>query len=153
MVATSNGLELSEKRMKRSPQPAAAFTLLEIMLVVAIIALLLATAIFKLRGNLEAAQTVAVKSDISNIRTQLNSYRMLAGDYPTSEQGLQALVAQPESEPKPSRWVKLFDSVPKDPYGTFYIYRYPGEKNTSGFDLFSAGPDKQVGTADDDWGQ
>src|ERR1700759_3087453 len=100
--------------MKRSPKSRAGFTLLEIMLVVAIIALLLATAIYKLRGNVEVAQAGAVKSDLNSIRIQLNSSKMLAGDYPTTEQGLQALVRQPDSEPRPGRWVKLFDTLPKD---------------------------------------
>jgi general secretion pathway protein G len=74
------------------------------------------------------------------------------GFYPTTEQGIQALVTQPDKDPRPARWYQLFREVPKDPWGNDYIYRCPGLKNPSGYDLYSAGPDRQADTADDDWG-
>ena len=73
-----------------------AFTLLEIMLVVTIIALLLGTAIYKLSGNVEYARHNRVAADIQSISTQLKLYESMNGFYPTTEQGLQALVTQPE---------------------------------------------------------
>ncbi len=135
---------------KRSHQ--SAFTLLEIMLVVTIISVLLGAAIFKLKGNVEASKQVAVNADIQAIRTQLRLYESLNGFTPSPEQGLQALVTQPSTDPAPTRWTQLFDKVPKDPWQTNYIYLNPGRRNSSSYDLYSAGPDRKPDTADDIWG-
>lgn len=129
-----------------------AFTLLEIMIVVSIIAVLLSLAIYKLKGNLETAKTVAVQSDIQSISTQLKLYESLNGFMPTTEQGLQALAVKPGTDPQPTRWTQLFDSVPKDPWHNDYIYLNPGRKNPNSYDLYSAGPDRKADTGDDDWG-
>ena len=131
-----------------------AFTLLEIMLVVTIIALLMGAAIYKLAGNVEVSRRVRVQADLQAFNTQLKLYQSLNGFYPSTEQGLQALVAPPSSDPKPSRWTQLMtDPLPKDPWNTPYIYFSPGRKNPNGYDLYSAGPDRTPDTADDDWGQ
>ena len=135
--------------MKKRPQ---GFTLLEIMLVVTIIGLLLTAAIFGFRGNVEYSRRVRVQGDVQGITTQLKLYESMNGFYPTTDQGLRALVAQPDTDPKPSRWLQLFDKIPKDPWQSDYIYRCPGLKNPNGFDLYSAGPDRVPDTADDDWG-
>jgi len=129
-----------------------AFTLLEIMLVVMIIGLLLGTAIYKLRGNVEVSRSVAVQSSLQSIRTQIKLYESLNGFPPTTEQGLHALVIQPEAEPRPTRWTQLLDSVPKDPWGKEFVYISPGRKNPNGYDLYSSGPDRANDTADDEWG-
>jgi general secretion pathway protein G len=128
------------------------FTLLEIMLVVTIIALLLGAAIYKLGGNVEYARHIRVAADIQGINTQLGLYESMNGFYPTTEQGLQALVTQPSTDPKPTRWYQLYKELPKDPWGTDYIYRCPGLKNPNGYDLYSAGPDRKPDTTDDDSG-
>ena len=135
--------------MKKTRQ---GFTLLEIMLVVTIIGLLLTAAIFGFRGNVEYSRRVRVQGDIQGITTQLKLYESMNGFYPTTDQGLRALTVQPDTDPKPSRWLQLFDKVPKDPWQSDYIYRCPGLKNPNGFDLYSAGPDRVPETADDDWG-
>jgi len=129
------------------------FTLLEIMLVVTIIALLLGAAIYKMAPSLDIAKTTVVSADIQSLRTALLSYSGMNGFYPTTEQGLQALVTRPSGDPAPERWVHFMDSVPKDPWGLPYIYRCPGQKNPTGYDLFSAGPDRKPDTPDDDWGR
>jgi general secretion pathway protein G len=129
-----------------------AFTLLEIMLVVTIIAILMGAAIYKLAGNVEIAKHTAVSADVQALGTQLKLYESMSGFFPTTEQGLQALVTQPETDPKPARWYQLFKEVPKDPWHNNYIYRCPGVKNPGGYDLFSAGPDRIPDTADDDGG-
>ena len=134
------------------PKNQSAFTLLEIMLVVTIIALLLGTAIYKLAGNVEYARHTTVSADIQSIGTQLKLYESMNGNFPTTEQGLQALVTQPTTDPQPQRWYQLFKEMPKDPWHSNYIYVCPGKKNPSGYDLFSAGPDKQADTPDDDPG-
>ena len=136
--------------MKRQKQ--SAFTLLEIMLVVSIIGLLLGTAIYKLKGNLEFGKQVSSSASLTALRTQLKLYESMNGFPPTTEQGLQALVTQPNGEPRPTRWTQLLDSVPKDPWGKDYVYVSPGRKNPNGYDLYSSGPDRTPDTADDDWG-
>ena len=128
------------------------FTLLEIMIVVTIISLLLGAAIYQLGGNVEYAKHTKISADVQAISTQLKLYESMNGFFPTTDQGIQALVSQPESDPKPTRWYQLFKEMPKDPWQNNYIYRNPGMKNTGSYDLYSAGPDRQPDTADDDWG-
>jgi len=129
-----------------------AFTLLEIMLVISIIVILLGVAINKLGNTTGMAKGVAVRADIQAITTQIKLYESMNGYAPTTEQGLQALVSQPSTEPRPQRWYQLFKEIPKDPWGSNYIYLSPGRKNPTGFDLYSAGPDRRADTGDDDWG-
>ena len=125
------------------------FTLLEIMLVVVIISLLLGAAIYNMGGNVETARKVRVEADISSLKTQLKLYSGMNGFFPTTQQGLQALVTQPTSEPRPRHWTQGFEQVPRDPWGNEYNYAVPGKHNPNSFDLFSSGPDLQPGTADD----
>ena len=122
------------------------------MIVVTIIAVLMGTAIYKLSGNIEYAKHQAVATDIQSIGTQLKLYESMNGYFPTTEQGVQALVVQPDTDPKPSRWYQLFKELPKDPWHNNYNYRCPGTKNPTGYDLYSSGPDRVPDTADDDWG-
>jgi general secretion pathway protein G len=137
-------------RMKKRES---AFTLLEIMLVISIIVVLLGVAVSKLGNTTGVAKGVAVKADVQSIGTQIKLYESLNGFAPTTEQGLQALVTQPSSDPRPAHWYQLFKEIPKDPWGSNYIYLCPGRKNPTGYDLYSAGPDRKADTADDDWGQ
>ena len=129
------------------------FTLLEIMLVVTIIALLLGTAIYKLSGNVEYARHTRVQADIQGIGTQLKLYESMNGFYPTTEQGLQALVVQPDTDPKPTRWYQLYREVPKDPWQNEYIYICPGQRHPESYDLYSAGSSRKPGAGTDDWGE
>jgi general secretion pathway protein G len=129
------------------------FTLLEIMIVVSIIVILLGLAISKIGNPTGFAKQTAVRADIQAIGTQLQLYESMNGFYPTTEQGLQALVTQADTDPKPTRWYQLFKQVPKDPWGNNYIYRCPGTKHPESYDLLSAGPDRKPDTADDDWGE
>ena len=137
----------------RKPTNESGFTLLEIMIVVSIIVILLGLAISKMGNPTGFAKGVAVRADIQSIGTQLMQYEAMNGFYPTTEQGLQALVTQPSSEPRPSRWYPFFKEMPKDPWGNIYIYRCPGIKHPDKYDLYSAGPDRIPDTADDDWGE
>ncbi|HEY0370251.1 MAG TPA: type II secretion system major pseudopilin GspG [Chthoniobacterales bacterium] len=130
----------------------AAFTLLEIMLVVGIIVIILGVAVSRLGNTTGIAKDMRVKADLQAISTQLKLYESVNGFYPTTEQGLQALVSPPQSDPKPTRWYQLFKDLPKDPWGSDYIYLSPGKKNADSYDLYSAGPDRKADTADDNWG-
>jgi len=130
-----------------------AFTLLEIMLVVTIIALLLAAAIKFMAPNVDIAKRVRVAGDIQAIKTSLLAYQGINGFYPTTEQGLQALVTAPSTDPQPLRWQQFMEQVPTDPWGMPYVYRCPGQKDPTRYDLFSVGPDRIADTEDDDWGK
>jgi general secretion pathway protein G len=133
--------------IKRTNQ--SGFTLLEIMIVVSIIVILLGLAINKMGNPTGFAKDTVVRADIQSIGTQLMQYEAMNGFYPTTEQGLQALVTQPDSEPRPNRWFPFFKELPKDPWGSLYIYRCPGIKHPDKYDLYSAGPDRQADTPDD----
>lgn len=122
------------------------------MLVVGIIIIILGVAVGKLGNTTGVAKDMRVRADIQSISTQLKLYESVNGFTPTTEQGLQALVTPPESDPKPTRWYQLFKELPQDPWGSNYIYASPGRKNPNGFDLYSAGPDRKPDTADDNWG-
>jgi general secretion pathway protein G len=112
----------------------------------------LGLAISKLGNTTAIDKAMRVQADVQAIKTQLQLYESMNGFYPTTEQGLQALVTQPQNDPRPARWYQLFKELPTDPWGNGYIYRNPGLKNPGGYDLYSAGPDRQADTADDDWG-
>ena len=129
-----------------------AFTLLEIMLVVGIIVIILGVAVARLGNTTGIAKDMRVRADVQAINTQLKLYESMNGFFPTTEQGIQALVTQPTTDPKPTRWYQLFKEMPKDPWGNDYIYLAPGKKNPDSFDLYSAGPDRKPDTADDNWG-
>src|SRR5450432_2502409 len=124
---------MKSRRSKRN-----AFTLLEIMLVVTIIALLLASAIYSLKGNVGYTQGIRAKADLQSIATQLLMYQGMNQVLPTTEQGLQALVTRPETA---KEWRQGFPKVPVDPWDKQYIYVQPGKHNTDSYDLYSAGPD------------
>ncbi len=115
------------------------FTLLEIMLVVAIIALLVGGAVVMVGPAMKQAKTTRVETDIATLKTDLLMYQSYSGSYPTTEQGLSALRARPTSEPQPVRWSKVLDDLPLDPWNQAYHYECPGTHNTDGYDLYSTG--------------
>ena len=144
-------MHLPSSRLSRRYRSEAAYTLFEIMLVLGIISVLVGSAIFMLGDLLTDSKKQRVDSDAITVTTALKAYEMMAYSMPTTEQGLEALVVQPTSQPVPKRWTQKMIEVPKDPWGTPYLYSNPGKKNPSGFDFYSAGPDRQRDTADDVW--
>lgn len=123
------------------------FTLLELLVVVAIIGLLAGYVGPKYFGQLGKAEVKAARAQISALEKALDHYRLDTGHYPTTEQGLQALVKKPASEPK---WLGpyLQKDVPPDPWGKAFIYKSPGQHGD--FDLSSLGRDgKPGGTGED----
>jgi general secretion pathway protein G len=135
--------------MKRSPLHRAGFTLLEIMLVVLIIGLLIGMAIRYQAGFLGQGQDVAIRGHIEQYKTMLLMYQGANGFYPTTEQGLKALITKPESEPKPRNWRQLLDKPILDPWQQEYFYEQPGKHNQNSYDIYSAGADRKPGTPDD----
>jgi len=132
---------------------ARAFTLLEILVVLAIIGLLVGLVVTntdKIFGqSQEAVARIFVRD---SLKTPLVRYRIDLGDYPTTSEGLAALVAAPNGAA--DKWRGPYMDVaggklPVDPWGQPYEYRYPGVKNAGGYDLYSKGPDKTADTADD----
>lgn len=123
------------------------FTLIEIMVVVVIIGLLAAIVAPNLIGNIDKAAVTRAKGDIRSIETALNLYRLDNFRYPTTDQGLQALVTNP-GEATARNWKPYLNSVPSDPWSNTYQYLYPGQQRE--FDVFSYGADGQEGGQDID---
>ncbi len=97
-----------------------------------------------LKGLIGDAQVQRVQDDIRTIEIALGAYER--NNYfrpPTEEQGLEALVSEPASEPKPQRWRPYMDEVPKDPWGNEYQYRSPGKRSGKKYDVFSMNEDGQ----------
>jgi general secretion pathway protein G len=127
------------------PSRASGYTLMEIMLVVAIIAVIAGGVIVKMTGALDVAKIQRTEQDINNIYSALKLYEARNYQMPDQSQGLEALVTPPTTGTKPSNWLKLMDSVPTDPWNTPYQYRNPGKRDPSGIDVFSFGPDRKEG--------
>jgi general secretion pathway protein G len=128
-----------------------AFTLIEVLVVVVIIAVLASIVAPNVFRHVDTAKSVTAKAQISMLGSALDAYRLDNGRYPTTEQGLGALWQQPTTEPRPSNWrgPYLRQPVPADPWGASYVYRFPGEHLPNGFDLSSMGADgAQGGTGD-----
>ncbi len=125
------------------------FTLLEMVIVLGIIAMILGGAIFSMNKIGESAKVSQVEADFKIIDTALMSYKLLAGSYPTTQQGLKALVEKPSSTPVPRRWSQNSKKVPLDPWKNEYGYRFPGKKNATEVEIFSKGPDGIENTQDD----
>lgn len=124
-----------------------AFTLIELLLVLVILTVLAALVVPQFTGRAKQAKEVAAKTDISNLENQLHIFELDNGQYPTSEQGLQALVQQPSGL---KDWHGPYlNKIPVDPWGNPYVYKAPGQHNTNSFDLSSSGADGRDGTDDD----
>ena len=133
----------------RKRRRGSAFTLIEIVLVLAIIALLVGAGIFKLRNVIGSGQNRRVDAYLSAFKIALNLYRTDAGSFPSNEQGLKALVEKPTSGTVARNWQPYMDSVQLDPWGMPYGYRFPPTKNSGEPDIWSFGPDMKDGTDDD----
>jgi general secretion pathway protein G len=129
----------------------AGFTLLEIIVVLAILGLLVGVLVVNVGGNLDRGQQDAARIFVQQtMRTPLVTYRIDMGGYPTTAEGLQALVTPPAN--RADRWRGPYTAdgkLPLDPWGEPYQYRYPGVKNKGEYDLFSKGIDRLPDTEDD----
>jgi len=127
------------------------FTLIELMIVVIIIAALSAMVVPRLSNRSEQAKITVADADInSNIGLALKLYKLDNGRYPTTGQGLKALLSKPSSSPTPNNWNGPYlETKPLDPWKVEYAYKSPGANNTSSYDLYSFGPDGIENNEDD----
>jgi general secretion pathway protein G len=120
------------------------FTLIEVMVVVVILGILAAIVAPKVIGRIDDAQVTRVEQDLRGIETALKFYRLDTFGYPSSEQGLEALVSKP-ADPNIRNWKSggYLDRLPQDPWGKSYEYQNPGQNGE--IDIFTLGRDGQPG--------
>ena len=121
------------------------FTLLEVMVVVVILGILATLVVPRIISRPDEARVIAAKQDIASVMQALKLYRLDNQRYPTTEQGLQALVARPAAAPVPLNWKAggYLERLPKDPWGNLYQYLNPGVHGE--IDIFSFGADGAPG--------
>ena len=127
--------------MKRSSH--SGFTLIEVLVVVAILGILAAIIVPRLMDRPDEAKRVAAKADVNALASALKIYRLDNGFYPSTDQGLAALVVRPTTNPVPGNWKQYLDRLPKDPWGGDYQYVHPGVRGE--IDVFSLGADRARG--------
>ena len=126
------------------------FTLIEIMVVVVILGILAAAVVPKIMSRPEQARIEKAKHDIGALESALSIYKLDNYQYPSTDQGLEALVTKPSGSPQPRNYKKggYIKKLNNDPWGNGYLYLYPGTHTD--LDLYSLGPDGQP--SDDDIG-
>lgn len=137
---------------KQTSYQEAGFTLLEILVVVVIIGVLATFVAPNIFNRVGESYQVATQNQMAIFKTALELYRLDNGRYPTTDQGLQALISKPSLPPVPGNWSQpyLDEDVPKDPWGNSYIYKCPGEKKPAKYDLISYGRDGVPGGEGED---
>ncbi|RUO59651.1 type II secretion system major pseudopilin GspG [Pseudidiomarina marina] len=126
-----------------------AFSLIEVMVVIAILGLLASLILPNVLGSADQANRQKARTDIIALENALAQYRLDNGSFPTTEQGLEALTEEPNVDPRPRNYRRggYIQRLPADPWGNEYLLLSPGEFGD--IDIFSAGPDGQTGTDDD----
>lgn len=154
MTEVNRGLGASPERLRRSRSAetlgrdaqATAFTLIELLLVLVILGVLAAIVVPKLAGRSEDAKLKAAKAEISILSGALDTFEIDNGRYPSTDEGLRALVEQPANVENWRAYLK--GGIPVDQWKHPYVYVYPGTNNTDSFDLYSLGPDGREGGDD-----
>ena len=136
---------MSKNRFKPQCNPELGFTLIEVMVVLVIIGILAALIVPKVMSRPDQARVTAARQDIATIVQALKLYKLDNMRYPTTEQGLQALVTKPETGRIPTHYHEggYVKKVPSDPWGTPYAYLSPGTHGD--FDIISYGADGEAG--------
>lgn len=128
------------------------FTLIEILVVIVVIAVLASLVAPNVFQHVGSAKDAAARSQIEMLGAALDAYRLDNGRYPTTEQGLDALMTAPNADPRPANWrgPYLRKAVPLDPWQRPYQYQAPGSQSGQGYDLSSFGADAKAGGTGDD---
>ena len=127
----------------------AGFSILELLLVLVILSILAGIVGMRFTGQSKEARISAAKAQLSELKMALDTFEIKAGTYPTTRQGLEALVEKPAGM-SIEKWPgKMFPRIPKDQWDNEWQYRFPGTQNEEGYDLYSYGPDGQKGGGDD----
>lgn len=125
------------------------FTILEILVVLVLMAALYAVVMPNIGQQMDRGRQTTAEIQLANFKNMLEQYRLDNGVFPTTEQGLDALVKRPTSSPIPENWNGPYTDdegiVPKDPWQRPYIYRCPGNNRPNSYDLFSMGSDGKEG--------
>ena len=122
------------------------FSLIEIMVVVVILGILAALVVPKIISRPDEARMVKARQDVLAIQNALDLYKLDNGFYPSTDQGLMALVEKPTSNPAPPDWKAYLKSVPKVPWSREYIYLNPGQHGD--IDVYTTGPKGENGDTD-----
>lgn len=120
----------------------AGFTLVELVIVITIVGILAGSGIYLIIGFVDDAKYQRVESDLKDLNLAIKMFER--NNYfkpPTQEQGLTALVERPTSDPQPERWRPYLKEPMLDPWGNEYQYRYPAQKSTNKYDIYSLGED------------
>ena len=134
-----------DRHLARKDRGLSGFTLIEVLVVVAILAILAAIVVPRIMDRPDEARRIAAKTDIGAIVQALKLYRLDNGFYPSTDQGLLALVQRPTTQPAPTNWKQggYLERLPKDPWGSDYQYLSPGVRGE--IDVFSLGADRARG--------
>lgn len=134
--------------MNKSRQKIQGFTLIEIMVVVVIIGILIGLVAPNILSRVDESRVTAARTDITTLESALEMYRLDNHHYPTTDQGLQALIAKPNGSPEPRNWNSQGylkkGKLPKDPWGNDYRYISPGSDRRA-FEIYSMGADGREG--------
>lgn len=133
-------------------RPRRGLTLIELIVVLIVIGLLAGLVAPQILGRVSDARITTAKTQIELLGVALENYHLDNGVYPSSQQGLEALRTKPSGMPDARNWrgPYLKKAVPADPWGRQYLYKSPGERDRSGFDLMTLGRDGKPGGSDED---
>ncbi|MDP1564574.1 MAG: type II secretion system major pseudopilin GspG [Pirellulaceae bacterium] len=144
-------MKVKNKQIRIGARHRQGFSLVELMIVLAILVLLAGLVLPRLLGQQNKADIKATQTQISNFKQALQNYAIDVRTYPDTETGLKALVTRPENEQQARKWDGSYiEEVPVDPWGNAYNYEFPPSQGSSDFpNIWSNGPDGESGTDDD----